>query len=114
MRITLLVILLLTSFNSNARDCVVLLHGLARSAGAMETMQQALEEAGYHTVNVDYPSRDYSVEALAPMAIAPALAKPSYSFCYPFNGRYFAAAISAAQCHYRFRPGSDDGAAESG
>uniref|UniRef100_A0A486XW27 Lipase n=1 Tax=Rheinheimera sp. BAL341 TaxID=1708203 RepID=A0A486XW27_9GAMM len=73
MRITLLVILLLTSFNSNARDCVVLLHGLARSAGAMETLQQALEDAGYYAVNVDYPSRDYSVEALAPMAITPAL-----------------------------------------
>ena len=73
MRITLLVILLFISFNSSAKDCVVLLHGLARSAGAMETMQQALEEAGYQTVNVDYPSRDYSVEALAPMAITPAL-----------------------------------------
>ena len=73
MRITLLVVLLLISFNCSAKDCVVLLHGLARSAGAMDTMQQALEEAGYHTVNVDYPSRDYSVEALAPMAITPAL-----------------------------------------
>ena len=75
MRITLLAVLLLMSFNSIAKDCVVLLHGLARSAGAMETMQQALDDAGYHSVNVDYPSRDYSVEALAPMAIAPALAQ---------------------------------------
>ena len=61
MRITLLAVLLLISFKSIAKDCVVLLHGLARSAGAMETMQQALDDAGYHTVNVDYPSREYSV-----------------------------------------------------
>lgn len=63
------------SFNSVAKDCVVLLHGLARSAGAMETMQQALTDAGYHTVNVDYPSRKHAIEALAPMVIPPALAQ---------------------------------------
>tara|TARA_R110002126_G_scaffold38317_16_gene114478 strand:- start:1221 stop:1961 length:741 start_codon:yes stop_codon:yes gene_type:complete len=66
---------LLMSGYSAGSDCVVLLHGLARSASAMETMQQALTEAGYFTVNVDYPSRQYAVEKLAPMAITPALAK---------------------------------------
>jgi len=75
MRVILSAFLLLMSFNTVAKDCVVLLHGLARSAGAMETMQQALDAAGYHSVNVDYPSREYSVEALAPMAITPALAQ---------------------------------------
>ena len=67
--------MLLIPFNSVAKDCVVLLHGLARSAGAMETMQQALTDAGYHTVNVDYPSRKHAIEALAPMVIPPALAQ---------------------------------------
>jgi hypothetical protein len=75
MRIILSAVLLLLSFNSVAKDCVVLLHGLARSAGAMDTMQQALDDAGYHTVNVDYPSRKHAIEVLAPMVIAPALAQ---------------------------------------
>ncbi|SNY44873.1 Alpha/beta hydrolase family protein [Arsukibacterium tuosuense] len=73
MRITLSAVLLLLSFNSVAKDCVVLLHGLARTAAAMETMQQALDDAGYHTVNVDYPSREHAIEVLAPMVIPPAL-----------------------------------------
>ncbi|GGW59140.1 esterase/lipase family protein [Alishewanella tabrizica] len=75
MRIILQVVLLLISFSSFGSDCVVLLHGLARSAAAMETMQQALDNAGYYTVNVDYPSRNYPVETLSAMAIPPALAK---------------------------------------
>jgi len=57
------------------KECVILLHGLARSATAMETMQQALDNAGYYTVNVDYPSRNYSVEMLSAIAIPPALAQ---------------------------------------
>ncbi|MDX1536287.1 esterase/lipase family protein [Arsukibacterium sp.] len=75
MRLTLAAFVLLISFNSMAKDCVVLLHGLARSASAMETMQQALDAAGYHTVNVDYPSRKHAIEALVTMAIPPALAQ---------------------------------------
>ncbi|MDP5189899.1 esterase/lipase family protein [Rheinheimera baltica] len=75
MRVILSAFLLLMSFNTVAKDCVVLLHGLARSASALETMQQALDAAGYHSVNVDYPSREHAIEVLAPMAIAPALAQ---------------------------------------
>lgn len=74
MRVMLLAILLMP-FGSIAKDCVILLHGLARSAGAMEAMQQALDEAGYHSVNVDYPSREHAIEVLAPMVVPPALAQ---------------------------------------
>ncbi|WP_240221230.1 esterase/lipase family protein [Rheinheimera hassiensis] len=73
MRTILTAVLLLIAFNSQAKDCVVLLHGLARSAGAMDTMQQALDDAGYFTVNVDYPSRKHAIEVLASMVIPPAL-----------------------------------------
>ncbi|WP_333609144.1 esterase/lipase family protein [Arsukibacterium sp.] len=75
MRIVFGTILLLLSFNSVSSDCVVLLHGLARSAGAMENMQQALDKAGYYTVNVDYPSRKHSIEVLAAQVMPPALAQ---------------------------------------
>lgn len=37
-------------------DCVVLLHGLARSDASLVPMAQALNGAGYRTVNQSYPS----------------------------------------------------------
>ncbi|MEL7185385.1 MAG: alpha/beta fold hydrolase [Pseudomonadota bacterium] len=74
MRTTIAVLLLLGSTPLAANECVILLHGLARSASSMEEMQEALEEEGYFTANVDYPSRDYAVEHLAPMAVETGLA----------------------------------------
>ena len=50
-------------------ECVVLLHGLARTSLSMQRMQGMLEKSGYQVANVDYPSRDFKIEALAPMAI---------------------------------------------
>lgn len=64
-----LLALLVISGGAQAGECVVLLHGLARTAGAMEPMQQALEESGFATANVDYPSRAHSIEELAPVAV---------------------------------------------
>lgn len=37
-------------------DAVILLHGLWRSHWAMEPMARFLHQAGYHTINVPYPS----------------------------------------------------------
>ena len=50
-------------------ECVVLLHGLNRSWRAMQPMAEALQEAGFSTANVDYPSQSGTVEVLAPMAV---------------------------------------------
>lgn len=50
-------------------ECVVLLHGLMRSADSMSKMQEALEEGGFQTANIDYPSRDYLIEELAEIAV---------------------------------------------
>ena len=60
---------------ANAAECVVLLHGLARTSTSMNKMQDELEEAGYKTANIDYPSRDYKIEDLAPMAVNEGLSK---------------------------------------
>jgi pimeloyl-ACP methyl ester carboxylesterase len=49
--------------------CVILLHGLGRTALSMMPMARALEGAGYVTANIDYPSRFHSIEVLAPMAL---------------------------------------------
>jgi len=50
-------------------DCVVLLHGLLRSALSMKGMQWQLEERGYQVVNETYPSRSYSIQDLAVQAV---------------------------------------------
>ena len=59
---------------AQADECVVLLHGLMRSSASMNVMQRELDAAGFLTVNVDYPSRDHTVEELAPIAIEEGLA----------------------------------------
>lgn len=53
----------------NTAECVVLLHGLNRSWRAMRPMAEALQEAGYATVNVDYPSQVGTIEEIAPLAV---------------------------------------------
>ncbi len=50
-------------------DCVVLLHGLARTAGAMRHLIEPFEAEGHKVINVDYPSRKHTVEKLAPLAV---------------------------------------------
>jgi pimeloyl-ACP methyl ester carboxylesterase len=73
-RLLLLAALLLPASLAWAGECVVLLHGLARTATSMNKMQRELENAGYATANIDYPSRDYTVEELAAIALPEGLA----------------------------------------
>ena len=61
--------------SADSWDCVVLLHGLNRSWRAMDKMARSLQEAGFTTANVDYPSQGGPVEELAPMAINEGLEK---------------------------------------
>ncbi len=46
-------------------ECVVLLHGLGRTSGSMEELAEALQQAGYGTANIDYPSRSAGIVELA-------------------------------------------------
>ena len=73
-RLIVLAALLFPASLAWAGDCVVLLHGLARSATSMQKMQRELEKAGYTTANIDYPSRDHTVEELAAIAVPEGLA----------------------------------------
>ena len=56
------------------RDCVVLLHGLARSSASMVLMAEALQAEGYITVNVDYPSTTAPIAKLVDGKIPGAVA----------------------------------------
>jgi pimeloyl-ACP methyl ester carboxylesterase len=58
---------------ANATDCVILLHGLARTADAMKPMAEHLESAGYQVANVDYPSREHTIDVLAEDAVSKGL-----------------------------------------
>ena len=51
------------------KECVVLLHGLNRSWKAMRPMADALAEAGFTTVNVDYPSQSGPIAELVPISV---------------------------------------------
>lgn len=61
--------------NSSSNECVVLLHGLNRSWRMMRTMAEALQDEGYSTTNVDYPSHAGPIEEIAPLVIGLGLQK---------------------------------------
>lgn len=68
-KVILLLVLMLPGTSAVASECVVLLHGLARTAMSMNKMERELIAAGYLTANIDYPSREYTVEELAELAV---------------------------------------------
>ena len=58
-----------------AADCVVLLHGLARSSFSLSVMEQSLQANGYQTVNPSYPSTKDTIRDLAEGTIPAAVAE---------------------------------------
>lgn len=56
-------------------DCVLLLHGLARTSLSLKAMEVALQTNGYRTVNVSYPSTEATIGDLAMQAIPGAMAE---------------------------------------
>ncbi|MCB1338998.1 MAG: alpha/beta hydrolase [Maritimibacter sp.] len=80
MRPLLALALLLTVAAAPARaaekdECVILLHGLARTPASMIVLQEALEGLGYQVVNLGYPSTQAPIEELVELALPPAVAE---------------------------------------
>lgn len=75
MRRLLLLLLLALVPVPAAADCVVLLHGLSRGTLSMAPLGRELQAAGYQVVNLGYPSTRRSIAELAPLALAPAVAR---------------------------------------
>jgi len=67
---------MLTASVTSAKEAVILLHGLARTDKSMTKMAAALEADGFTVLNVDYPSREATVETLATKIIDAALVDP--------------------------------------
>jgi hypothetical protein len=55
-------------------DCVVLLHGLARTPASLKIMEFALTSKGYPVVNLGYPSTEMPFADLVGIALPPAVA----------------------------------------
>ena len=62
-------VLLCGASQAYAADCVIFLHGLARTSASMEKVASFFEDSGYAVANVGYPSRSFPIEELAPLAV---------------------------------------------
>lgn len=56
-------------------DCVILLHGLARTEASFTVMEEVLSASGYDVVRPGYPSTDLPIPALAEQTLPPAIAQ---------------------------------------
>jgi len=72
-----LVLLLMLPAGAAAADCVVLLHGLARSRASLAVIELALQSRGYRVVNAGYPSTSAPVRDLADEVLPAAVARCS-------------------------------------
>jgi len=61
--------------NSMATECVVLIHGFGRTSHCFKKMSANLEDNGYKTIAIDYPSRSLHVFQLAEQFILPQIQK---------------------------------------
>lgn len=61
----LLLALFLICGSAQGKECVVLLHGLARTADSMNKLEAALLDESYLVENIDYPSRKHTIQELA-------------------------------------------------
>jgi triacylglycerol lipase len=73
MRMMLALMLMLLAPVARA-DCVVLLHGLARTQTSLLAMEKALQAQGMTVVNTGYPSTSEPVRVLAERHVGPAVA----------------------------------------
>ncbi|XWN36802.1 MAG: hypothetical protein ROO71_12675 [Balneola sp.] len=60
----LIILCFLFLSRAEATDCVILLHGLARSDHSLSKLEQKLSHHGYFVVNESYPSTEYDIETL--------------------------------------------------
>ena len=68
-----LLFLVAPAYGSAGAQCVILLHGLARSENSMDKMAEVLRQQGFQVVNQGYPSRKDMVEQLAKPAVETAI-----------------------------------------
>jgi hypothetical protein len=60
---------------SQKKECVILLHGMARTPASMHDLETYLSGKGYKTVNFAYPSTTESIERIAEVYLPRAIAQ---------------------------------------
>ncbi len=75
MRILFLIFLVLLPLPLAAKECVVLLHGLARTETSFAVMEETLTAQGYKTVNLGYPSTTKTIQELIDQEVPKAVAR---------------------------------------
>lgn len=70
-----LIFLFFVSPVSALADCVILLHGLARSETSFAVMEQVFQSRGYQVVNPGYPSTDLPIPELVDQTLPQAFAE---------------------------------------
>ncbi|MFT5900798.1 MAG: triacylglycerol lipase [Glaciecola sp.] len=60
---------------SNDRDQIILLHGMYRSAVAMQPLETFFRNQGYQVTNISYPSTKYDIQTLVRDYLHPAVEK---------------------------------------
>jgi pimeloyl-ACP methyl ester carboxylesterase len=73
------------NLSDKSRQCVVLLHGLARTRRSMAKMERALHDEGYFVINYDYPSRQLTIDELAHRVIDQCLQNCRKHGCQQIN-----------------------------
>ncbi|WP_323846285.1 esterase/lipase family protein [Microbulbifer magnicolonia] len=68
-----------------ATQCVILLHGLTKDSRSMRPLQRQLVDAGYYTVNIDYPSRERPIAELSEQAVQAGLEQCARVNAAPVN-----------------------------
>ena len=68
-RLLLVVAICLSAAPVAAKDCVILLHGLARGPASMQLMANSFNAAGFRTINVGYPSTSVPFPELVEMTV---------------------------------------------
>jgi pimeloyl-ACP methyl ester carboxylesterase len=74
LRLSWLVAFILFAAPASA-DCVVLLHGLARSETSLRLIERALSDKGYRLINDGYPSTRAPIETLIDAYVGPQVAR---------------------------------------
>lgn len=70
----LILCLALIAPRAAAADCVILLHGLARTDASFALLETVLENEGYKVISPDYPSRRARISRLADATLPPSFA----------------------------------------
>lgn len=89
MRYAILIVLLAMPLRASA-DCVVLLHGLARTQSSFVFMENVLRHKGYEVVRPGYPSTEETISNLAldvlPRAVAQCRERPIHFVTHSMGG----------------------------